>query len=383
MAGSGKRGRPKKINNATNRNTKITPEMLDKVKENKKYKCNFCGKEALDPSGVFYKNDASPLYKNNGGYATICKECIANLFDKISSTYDSDKIACIMICHYLDYPFYNYIYDQICNNNLTFGLGLYIRRMNNIQNKDKTFLNTIASGELLKSDDVIKEEREDKWTISDIKNKNFVIKSIGYDCFDDDSYTDSDRKYLFNTLSGYLVDDVLDDPHRMQSAIRMVKTMLQSSKIDNLINEALESDDPSGNLQSYTASKDKLDRSINQAASDNGFSLKNGNKSLQNSNTLTGIMKEMIENDFGDIKINSFDVKMSTAFKQISDISNKSIIDQLNFQDDDYARMVAVQREKIQKYEEELSIEQEKNRLLTIELENLKHIQNDGGDEQT
>lgn len=381
MAGTGKRGRPKKINETVNRNTKITKEMLDKVKENKKYKCNLCNKEVSDPTGIFYKNDASPLFKSNGGYTTICKECVANLFDKISSTYDSDKIACIMICHYLDYPFYHYIYDQICSSNLTFGLGLYIRRMNNIQNKNKTFLNTIVSGELLKSDDVIKEEREDKWTISDIKNKNFVIKSIGYDCFDDSSYSDSDRKYLFNTLSGYLVDDVLDDPHRMQSAIRMVKTMLQSSKIDNLINEKLDSDDPAGNLSALTESKGKLDRTINQVASDNGFSLKNGNKSLQSSNTLTGIMKEMIENDFQDIKINSFDVKMSAAFKHISDISNKSIIDQLNFQDDDYARIVAVQREKIQKYENDLASEQEKNRLLTIELESIKLAQETGGDE--
>lgn len=383
MAETRKRGRPKKINETTNRNIKITQEMLDNAKENKKYRCNFCGKEVTDPSGVFYKNEASPLYKNNGGYTTICKECVANLFDKISTTYDSDKTACIMICHYLDYPFYNYIFDQICKNNLTFGLGLYIRRMNNIQNKNKTFLNTITSGELLKSEEVIKEEREDKWTISDIKNKNFVIKSIGYDCFDDESYGDDDRRYLFNTLSGYLVDDVLDDPHRVQSAIRMVKTMLQSSKIDNLINEALASDDPSGNLKSYTDAKDKLDRNINQAASDNGFSLKNGNKSFQSSNTLTGIMKEMIENNFEDIKVNSFNVKMSAAFKHISDISNKSILDQLNFQDDDYARMVAIQREKIQKYDEDLAAEQEKNRLLTIELEKIKQLNQNGSEEQT
>lgn len=376
MAG---RGRPKKqMNDPTKRNAKITKDDLVKAKENRKYVCNFCGKESAEPSGVFYRNESSPLFKQNSGYATICKECIANLFEKISNTYGSDKIACIMICHYLDFPFYNYIFDAINGKNLTFSLGLYIRRMNNAQVKGKTFLNSIASGELLKSDDVIKEEREDKWTVSDLKNKTFVIKSIGYDCFDDDSYTDEDRRFLFNTLSAYLVDDVLDDPHRAQSAIRMVKTMLQSAKIDSLINEELASNDPSGNLKAYTDAKDKLDRNINQAASDNGFSLKNGNKSLHNSNTLTGIMKEMVENDFEDIKVNSFDVKMSEAFQQIADISNKSILAQLNFQSDDYARMVAMQRNMIQDYEKELSEQQEKNRLLMIELEKLKEI---GGEE--
>ena len=94
-------------------------------------------------------------------------------------------------------------------------------------------------------------------------------------------------------------------------------------------------------------------------------------------------MKEMIENNFEDIKVISFNVKMSAAFKHISDISNKSILDQLNFQDDDYARMVAIQREKIQKYDEDLAAEQEKNRLLTIELEKIKQLNQNGSEEQT
>ena len=45
--------------------------------------------------------------------------------------------------------------------------------------------------------------------------------------------------------------------------------------------------------------------------------------------------------------------------------------------------MVAIQREKIQKYDEDLAAEQEKNRLLTIELEKIKQLNQNGSEEQT
>ena len=61
-------------------------------------------------------------------------------------------------------------------------------------------------------------------------------------------------------------------------------------------------------------------------------------------------MKEMAENGFEEIKVNIFNTKMSDAFKNIGNISNQSLFEQLNHQSDDYARMVATQREMIQEY---------------------------------
>lgn len=360
--------------------SRITRQTLSQPTENpaRRYRCIRCEKDYGEPSDYFFRNVASPLTYNNDGYLRMCKECCTNLYEDLYKAYNDEKLACIMICHYLDYPFYHSIFDSICRGNTRFSLGLYVRRMNNTQNRSKTFQQTLASGELLKTDKDVREGAEVKWSASDLKNKRYVINSIGYDCFSDESYSSADRKFLFNTLSGYLVDDVLDDPHRTQSAIRMVKTILQSSKIDNLINNELASNEPSSNLKSYTESKDKLDRNINQVANDNGFTIKNGGKSLQSSSTLTNIMKEMLDNNFEDIKVNTFDIKMSKAFQHISDISNKSILDQLNFQSDDYARMVSAQREMIEKYERDLQEEQEKNRLLMVENEQLKEQVEDG-----
>jgi hypothetical protein len=259
-------------------------------------------------------------------------------------------------------------------------MGLYLRQINGKQYQFKCFQQTILDGELNKTDQNIREEKEVKWNISDLKNKNYVIQTLGYDCFEDESYNDEDRKFLFNTLAGYLIDDVIEDPHKCQSAIRMVKTILQSSKIDSLINAELASASPTANLKSYTDAKDKLDRNINQAAGDNGFSIKNGARSSIGANTLTGIMREMGENNYEDCKVNVFDVKMNGAFKYIADISNKSLAEQLNYQSDDFARMVATQRELIQNYEEEKLKLEEELRLIKIELKNTKELLNSDGD---
>lgn len=86
-------------------------------------------------------------------------------------------------------------------------------------------------------------------------------------------------------------------------------------------------------------------------------------------------MKEMEENDFEAIKVNLFDIKQSEAFKQIADLSNRSIMDQLTFDSSDYSEIVKEQRELIQKYETELDTYKEENRILKnklIDLENVK-----------
>jgi hypothetical protein len=56
-------------------------------------------------------------------------------------------------------------------------------------------------------------------------------------------------------------------------------------------------------------------------------------------------MREMVENNFEEIKVNVVNVKLNEAYKNIANISNNAIINQLNLQSDDYANMVSKQRE--------------------------------------
>ncbi len=343
------------------------------LEEGRTFRCLRCGSEFNNPVGHFYKVQWSELYKSNENYAPLCRDCCQEIFESISRRRSSDREACIVLCHLLDVPFFHSLYDSIVDSNNIFSIGLYLRQMNNKQYQFKDFSHSIFNFELVKSKDEIRDEKEIKWTTSDIKNKNYVIQSLGYDCYDDENYNDEDRRFLFNTLSGYLDDDVLEDPHKTQSAIRMVETILQSKKISNLINSELNSKTPSHNFKGYAETKAKLDGLINSSAADNGFSVKGGGRSQKGLNTLTGIMREMLENDYEECKVNIFDVKMSDAMKKIAEISDRSLFDQLNYQSDDYARMVATQREIIKKYEEDKITLEEDLRLAKVKILELEN----------
>ena len=83
----------------------------------------------------------------------------------------------------------------------------------------------------------------------------------------------------------------------------------------------------------------------------------------------------MAENGYRDIEVNLFDIKTSEAFKQIDQLSNENIANQLTLDNNDYSEIVKEQRELIQKYETELDTYKEENRILKnklIDLENVK-----------
>lgn len=332
-----------------------------------------CGIVHENPIGHFYKNQWSELYIKNDKFTPLCKKCVNEIFDSLSRRYKSDKTACILMCHMLDFPYSHVLFDSITKSNNIFSMGLFARQLNNKQNQFRTFNQTILEGELNKTEDEIKANKETKWKSADIKNKNYVIQTVGYDCFEDESYTDENRKFLFNTLADYLTDDTIEDPHKLQCVIAMVKTTLQVDNIDKLINMEFRSKNPNNNLiKSYSDIKDKLSRNINSAANENGISAKTSGKTNKGANALTNIMKEMSENGFDDIKVNIVDVKMNGAYKSIADISNMSLLNQLNYQSDDFARMVAIQRETMKEFEDKIILLEEENRLLKIENKNIK-----------
>jgi len=86
-------------------------------------------------------------------------------------------------------------------------------------------------------------------------------------------------------------------------------------------------------------------------------------------------MKEMAEHGFSEIEVNLFDIKTSEAFKQIDEISNTNISNQLTLDNNEYTDIIKEQRELIQKYDNELEYLKEENRILKnkiIDLENGK-----------
>ena len=142
------------------------------------------------------------------------------------------------------------------------------------------------------------------------------------------------------------------------------------------MNVELAKDDPNdAKIQKLTTSKSSLLSSIATIAKDNNISSNYNKNSKQGQSSLTSKMKEMAENGFQDIAVNLFDIKTSEAFKQIDEISNNNIANQLTLDNNEFSEIVKEQREMIQKYDMDLEALKEENRILKnriIDLENKK-----------
>ena len=83
-------------------------------------------------------------------------------------------------------------------------------------------------------------------------------------------------------------------------------------------------------------------------------------------------MKELAADDFKAIQVNVFDIQTCAAMKQIADLSNQSILEQLSLESSDYIEMIKEQREMLGKITAERDELKEENR-------NLKNKLNDSG----
>lgn len=318
-------------------------------------------------------SNKSPLFVSNDYYCHICVECTSELFLEIENRFKDTKMALIVVCHYLDIFFSEELYESI-KGNANFSFGSYLRLINGTQYKSKNFTNSLLGiiQDGLKGAQTIAEEKETKWSSADIKNKNYVIQTVGYDCFEDENYKEENRKFLFNTLSDYLTDDVIEDPHKLQCVIALVKTTLQMENVDRLINAEFRMASPDYSLlKSLGDIKEKYARNINTTANENGISAKTSGKNSKGTNALTNIMKEMLENGYEQIKVNVVDVNLSNSYKEISKDNARSLIEELNSTSDEYAAMVAKQSAMVGELQEKIMLLEEDIRKLKVENKDL------------
>lgn len=220
-----------------------------------------------------------------------------------------------------------------------------------------------------------KQEEIVKWTKRDKQNMKYVISTIGYDPFEDVGLTEFDKKYCFNILAGYCdTPGISEDGHKMHSVIEMTILYAQCRKITEEMNTEFKKSHVDDNtISKLASSKSQLLSSISKIAQDNNISSKYNKNSKQGQNSLSSKMKEMEENGFDDVRVNLFDIKTSQAFKQIDEISNTNIANQLTLDSNEYTDIIKEQREMITQYESDIDELREENRTLKnkiIDLEN-------------
>lgn len=336
---------------------------LNTKKETPRYVCQCCGEEKVESN--FFSSKWSKVWNITDHKVLFCKDCIQKLFDEFKNRFD-EFTALKICCHYLDVPVYREMYDSIVQNNNFFNVGLYLRQMNLGQFQYKGFEVSMVNGELGKTEDEAKEEREAKWSRADKQNMNYCISVCGYDPFENCGMTDLDRKYCFNILAGYCDSQgVSEDGHKVQSVIQITNSQLQCRKIDEFINAELMSQSPDeSRIKNLSTTKKQLLDAIAKIAQDNNISSAYNQNSSRGASTLSSKMKEIADNGFESIYVNCFDIETCEAMEQIARISNRAIMDELNLDGSDYSDMVKEQRDMITNLDAKYKALEEENRVL-------------------
>lgn len=114
--------------------------MPNNLDNSSNYVCCQCERHFSSPTN-FYKSN-STLYTNNG-YLPICKDCLNKLFGMYTVHYGNHVKAMKRICMAYDLYFSQTLFDKCdCGSDAT--LGTYIKMLNMVQYKTKTFDNTLS-----------------------------------------------------------------------------------------------------------------------------------------------------------------------------------------------------------------------------------------------
>lgn len=356
-----------------------------------KTRCTKCGKILADGN---YYSSSSKLHTYTGRVA-LCKDCLTNFYVGFLEETNDIRVSIYKLCELVDFVYLENIYESSLteagwNKNFTIvenGLEVwkkYIKTINSLKNyKGYAFEHGDKIGiindslveteqdnknglEVVKPKELSEQDIEQK--IRDKKNKEDIIRIIGYDPFENE--IDEDKSKMYAKLVNMLDEDSQNDELKNSAIISIIKGQNQENKINDVIT-SLSSDiksikDNIGTIKSLTDTKEKLNKSLLALAKDNKISdLYSGHKTV-GANTLTGMVKKLKEIDLKEAQVSLFDIQTSNGMLQTARLSAKAIVENLNFGDDDLIDMLKFQRGKLDYYEQEYEKISEENRRLKV-----------------
>lgn len=353
-------------------------------KEPLRKKCSKCEK-LKNLSRDYYASNSN---RHSDGRVSICKQCLVkgieveNLDELYTKKYVA-KVQDILLEINRPYMFNEWssaIEEAKEKKASSAGvIGYYLKNIQ-LNHKNKNWLDSDYND---KNDSKKKHKKNENVsnvnTKHDIElntqNEKDVLRLLGYDPFEYE--TEIDRPNLFNKLVDYLDESTLEDGFKLTSVIEIVRTFNQMDKINAAISGVLSGTigDTKG-ITSLVNAKDKLMSSILKIAQENGISIRHATNKSQGAGTLSGILKQLGDYDIHEAEANLFDTKTAHGIRQIADISNESIYNQLGLDENDMNSMIRDQRQLIEEYSAKADKFEEENRLLRVEITELKNKQN-------
>ena len=315
----------------------------------------------------------NPVHAKHGVY-TVCKQCMAKYYDRFYKIWGNETTALFYTCQKFDIGFHRGLTltakGMDCHT-----LAGYMSQYNSKMKKScypTSF--TYSTENLLKLDEVKRDEVDMlkkydyetlQWNEEDRVNKEDILRIYGYDVFE--GYATDDKKKMYNMLVDYLDEATIADNFKKSAVVQIVKNMSYIEKIDReMIN--LDIIKNTQDLKRLTDAKNSLMNSNLSIAKDNGISLNHSSNRSKGAGTLSGILKDLQEKKIVESNVNMFDIETLGGIKKVADVSNRSILNQISLDENDYTEMIIEQRDLIEKYRSESEKYQEELRLLKVKL---------------
>lgn len=367
--------------------------------DEKKYLCPYCLKEKKK-SEFYVSTDPKVLT----GITSMCKDCVK----KIALSWDENrqefgactKKSVMDALEYIDRPFLNNLWDSSyaewtnpdAKLRRTTIWDAYIKNVSMVNYRGmrwrdgdifQTYVedskqvaalevgNKEAATTLLMSQEV-----DDEF----VKNRSSVIRLLGYDPFECEKI--EDQPLLYSQLIGYLDagGDGNEDMMRTSSAITIVRGFLQQTKLDDKLAKVMANTNANpSEMKTLLDAKKSLNATITDLAEQSCLSLKHNKNASKGENTWTGKIKKLKDLNLREAEVNGFDIGTCRGMQQVLEMSDSSIMRQLNLDESEWSDMVAEQREMLVKVQNERDVYKEINRILLRENLDLRDTLEDNG----
>ena len=331
----------------------------------------------------------------------VCKDCarkIALKVDEDGEEHEPDKESVQLALFYLNKPFLNKLWDASIAESENVNTGktksnVWSAYVKNVVLSQYYGMGYMSSDHLKSNPKSEKAKRgtsvnkmlrdhEGQDTYDSFqKNKQDVIRLLDYDPFEKELI--SDQPFLYAQLLALIdsSEEANEDMIRTSSAISIARGFLQASKLDDTIAklmadaEHLEKNSPT--IKSLQDSKQKVMSMITNLAAESCLSLKNSKNSIKGENTWTGKVKKIKDLNLRGSEVNGFDIATCRGMQQVQEISDASIMKQLQLDESEWSDMVAEMRVANQDLRKERDQYKEINRILLRENIDLKDFLED------
>ena len=344
--------------------------------------CNMCG-HVYDISNFYSCTDTNM----QTGKTFICKDCAENIAmpptkkGRKKPTRESVDNA----LYYLNKPMLDSVWNSsvrecaACEDNYSIW-SKYVKNiaMPNYYNMTYKESDGYKSGTTLTKDNVEELSEEQEIVQQFEKNKADALKLLGYLPFEQERI--QDQPFLYSQLIGFLdsSEEGNDDMMRTASIISIVRSFLQLTKLDDMISHLTEDaaavKQNTATYKSYQAMKKDISSSITKLAEQSCISLKHSKNAKKGENTWTGKIKKIKDMNLRQGQVNGFTIAECKAMRQVMDISNASILQQLALDESEYADIIAEQRTRLVDVEREKEQYKEICRILLRENLDLREV---------